>query len=136
MPHSFSPDRRRFLQRVLAGAAGIPLLASLVAMLRRVRAQDAPLRVPIPADVAIGLSIAGAAVVHRGADGSIRAYSARCTHLGCRIDRVVGDEAVCPCHGSRFTADGEVASGPATTGLERLRVLVDPATGGWVAHEG
>ncbi len=35
-----------------------------------------------------GLSIVESAVVYRGPDGGVRAFSARCTHLGCRIDRV------------------------------------------------
>ena len=135
MAHSLSHGRRRFLQRVLAGAVGIPLLGTLVAMLRRVRAQGRPLPVAIPADAAIGLSVIGSAVVDRSASGMVRAYSARCTHLGCLIDRVSGGEVVCPCHGSRFRADGTVSSGPATRALRPLRVEGDQATGGWVAHE-
>ena len=43
----------------------------------------------------------------------LRAFSNQCTHLGCRIDRIAGDEAVCPCHGSRYRGDGTVVSGPA-----------------------
>jgi len=96
-------------------------------MLRGVRAQ-------VPADAVVGLSVVGPALVNRAADGAVRAYSARCTHLGCHIDRVAGGEAVCPCHGSRFRADGTVASGPATRNLAALRIEADPATGGWIAH--
>jgi len=126
--------RRLFFRRALALAVGVPLLGPLVAMLRRVRSQDRPLAVAIPADVASGLSIVETAVVYRGADGGVRAFSARCTHLGCRIDRVAGDEAVCPCHGSRFRADGSAAAGPAAQPLPRLRVAADPVSGGWTAH--
>jgi Rieske Fe-S protein len=103
-------------------------------MLRRVRAQELPQTVVISADVSAGLSIVDSAVVFRADDGTIRAYAARCTHLGCRIDRVVGDEAVCPCHGSRFRTDGSPAVGPASRPLTRLRVEADSASGGWTAH--
>ena len=134
MAQPLSSGRRRFLQRALSGVVGIPLFGALVAMLRRVRAEDRPLSVAIPADVPVGLSVVGAALVSRDEDGRLQAHSARCTHLGCRIDRVAGTEAVCPCHGSRYRADGSVASGPATHPLVPLRVEADPATGGWTAH--
>lgn len=57
--------------------------------------------------------------VHRDRDGRLHAVSARCTHLGC-IVRWNGAESTwdCPCHGSRFEADGSVANGPATRPLE------------------
>ena len=51
--------------------------------------------------------------VMRFQDG-FRALSAVCTHLGC-ITRYRPDERIiaCPCHGSRFSLDGEVLAGPA-----------------------
>ena len=59
--------------------------------------------------------------VSRDAGGSVTAVSAICTHLGC----VVGWNGVdrtwdCPCHGSRFTASGEVLAGPAVAPLETV----------------
>ncbi len=134
MQHGSPISRRQLFRRTLAAAAGVPLIASLAAMLRRVRALDRPATVNIPGDVGVGLTIVDTAVVYRGEDGAVRAFSARCTHLGCRIDRVEGVEVVCPCHGSRFRADGMVANGPATRPLVPLRVDPDPATGGWTAH--
>jgi glycine/D-amino acid oxidase-like deaminating enzyme/nitrite reductase/ring-hydroxylating ferredoxin subunit len=57
--------------------------------------------------------------VHRDDKGALHAVSARCTHLGC-IVRWNGPERTwdCPCHGSRFSAAGDVISGPATRALE------------------
>jgi cytochrome b6-f complex iron-sulfur subunit len=60
-----------------------------------------------------------AVIYNRG--GEIVAYSLTCTHLGCMLEE---DDKVfaCPCHGSRFTDDGEVVRGPAQKSLNRLRV--------------
>ncbi len=134
MEYPVARSRRFFLRRALALAVTMPMLGPLAAMLRRVRAQGQAPPTPIPADVPAGLSIVESVIVSRGADGAVRAFSGRCTHLGCRIDRVAGDQAVCPCHGSRFRGDGTVAVGPASRPLVRLRVEADPVSGGWIAH--
>jgi Rieske Fe-S protein len=80
--------------------------------------------------------VSGTAIVHRGADGMVRAWAARCTHLGCRLDRVVDGVVICPCHGSRFDADGRVLAGPATRPLQPLQVSADAKTGGWRIEAG
>jgi len=125
--------RRRFLRRLAGGVLGVPLLAALVAMLRREQGREAPTAVVIPEDLPIGLSVVESAIVYREHGGAIHAFSGRCTHLGCRVDRVIGDEAVCPCHGSRYKSDGTVAAGPATRPLRRLRIVPETA-GGWTAR--
>ena len=57
--------------------------------------------------------------VHRDDAGIVRAVSARCTHLGCIVRWNSAERTWdCPCHGSRFGADGEVLAGPATGPLE------------------
>jgi nitrite reductase/ring-hydroxylating ferredoxin subunit len=66
---------------------------------------------------------AGQTAVLRKADGTLAAVSAVCTHMGC----IVGWNPIdgtwdCPCHGSRFDADGRVLSGPASAPLEPRQV--------------
>jgi glycine/D-amino acid oxidase-like deaminating enzyme/nitrite reductase/ring-hydroxylating ferredoxin subunit len=56
--------------------------------------------------------------VYRDPDGELHVRSAVCTHLGCIVEwnRVEGSWD-CPCHGSRFSPDGEILSGPAISPL-------------------
>jgi cytochrome b6-f complex iron-sulfur subunit len=51
------------------------------------------------------------------------AISLVCTHLGCTVGKSAEGFA-CPCHGSRFDADGKVTHGPAAKPLSSLRVEV------------
>ena len=133
-----APTRRRSKARrnLLRTLVLAPLLWPLGAMLERLRARRQPAAWPLPADLPQGLSVSGAAIVHRGGDGTVQAWAARCTHLGCRLDRIVDGVVVCPCHGSRFDAEGRVLAGPATRPLQPLRVSADASTGGWTVDAG
>ena len=67
--------------------------------------------------------------VYRDESGNTHVLSARCPHLGCLVAWSEADKTwECPCHGSRFTAEGGLLQGPATTGLERHE-LAEPAAG-------
>ncbi|RVU18386.1 ubiquinol-cytochrome c reductase iron-sulfur subunit [Methylobacterium oryzihabitans] len=67
------------------------------------------------------------ATAPRAAEGIV-AYSAICTHNGCPITLLDGDNrsVVCTCHGSRFDLadNGAVLTGPATRRLAGLPVAV------------
>ncbi len=72
--------------------------------------------------------------VYRGDDGGLQAVSAACTHLGCAVHWNSGEKSWdCPCHGSRFAADGAVLHGPARRPL--AAAALTPGEGGH-AHDG
>jgi thiosulfate dehydrogenase [quinone] large subunit len=62
-------------------------------------------------------------IIIRGPDGSLKAFSAVCTHAGCTVG-YEGGTIICPCHGGEYSAEtGEVIAGPPPEGLAPKRVL-------------
>ncbi len=78
---------------------------------------------PGPATLAPGegtvIDVAGqSTAMYKDADGKVQSLSAICTHLGCTVEFNQAEATWdCPCHGSRFAADGTVIHGPATRNL-------------------
>ena len=62
----------------------------------------------------------------RGADGELFAVSAICTHMGCTVHWNKAETTWdCPCHGSRFTQEGEVIEGPAIAPLQNINTRAE-----------
>lgn len=62
--------------------------------------------------------------VRREGEQAYLALSGECDHLSCAVD--LGEEAFeCPCHGSRFSLDGELLEGPASQGLLEFETRVE-----------
>lgn len=59
--------------------------------------------------------------VYRDKDGAVTVLSPSCPHMGCTVSWNPVDAAWgCSCHGSRFSATGDVFTGPAVSGLRKL----------------
>lgn len=53
--------------------------------------------------------------------GKINKLSPVCKHLGCIVDFNTKEKTWdCPCHGSRYKANGTVFKGPATKNLDKI----------------
>jgi glycine/D-amino acid oxidase-like deaminating enzyme/nitrite reductase/ring-hydroxylating ferredoxin subunit len=58
---------------------------------------------------------------YRDPDGDLHCLSPTCTHLGCTVKWNRAEKSWdCPCHGSRFSVEGEVLNGPATAPLRPI----------------
>lgn len=67
---------------------------------------------------------------------SVKAYSTRCTHAGCKINKEIKGQIVCPCHGSRYdSATGDVIKGPAQLPLKELSCNFDSRSKQWIISE-
>ena len=61
--------------------------------------------------------------VYRDDDGTVHELSPVCRHLWCVVDWNPAERTWdCPCHGSRYAADGRVLEGPTTEDLKRKLV--------------
>jgi Rieske Fe-S protein len=138
------PELRVPRQKVLIGA-GLGLVAAVVAACstygKKPEASGetttsaapatggpAPQAKPIvkTSDVPVGSGvIVDDIVVTQPSAGVFKAFSAKCTHAGCMVNKVADGTIDCPCHGSKFNLDGSVANGPAATPLGAKRVVVE-----------
>lgn len=59
--------------------------------------------------------------VYKDEEGNLHMVDTTCTHLGCELTWNNGEKSWdCPCHGSRFTYEGDVVHGPAVEPLQRI----------------
>jgi cytochrome b6-f complex iron-sulfur subunit len=125
-------QNKTFLSRrdVLVALGSLGLFTTLASLLRETaRFLTPPISQARPATVIAGspanfplneLTPLADSPVFIGRDESgLFALSAVCTHLGCTVAQS-GTGLACPCHGSRFMADGTNLAGPAARPLPHL----------------
>ena len=148
-------DRRDFLVKVGIGAGmvglGTQAAASLRSLLPNV-SYDAPttVKLGLPAEFPDGMKFLPEQRLFVFREGKVfHAVSAVCTHLGCtvRAEALPQPETMevggapmrithrfaCPCHGSKYTGDGKVVSGPAPKPLAWYHLSVSSDDGQLVA---
>jgi glycine/D-amino acid oxidase-like deaminating enzyme/nitrite reductase/ring-hydroxylating ferredoxin subunit len=61
--------------------------------------------------------------VFKNSEGSLKAVSALCPHMGCTVHWNNFEKSWdCPCHGSRFDTEGKIIEGPALHGLKEIDI--------------
>lgn len=59
--------------------------------------------------------------IYKDESGELHAVNPVCTHAKCTVGWNRAEKSWdCPCHGARYTMDGEVLTGPASVGLEMI----------------
>ena len=123
-------SRRTFLTVVAAGSAAT-CLAGLPGCSASLSGQHAAGNISGLAEGATVTVADQPLVVLRDA-GGVWAMTTICTHLDCDMQKqgsVGPSELTCACHGSVFTADGAVVTGPASQSLANFAVTIDASTG-------
>ncbi|TWP48814.1 Rieske (2Fe-2S) protein [Lentzea tibetensis] len=117
---------------VIAGTGAVIAGTAVGACGEVVRTADAPPS-GTPLGKVSGIPVGGGeifaeagVVVCQPEEGKFKAYSAICTHRGCKVTAVRDGQITCECHYSVFNMkDGTVTSGPAKQPLPEFGLKVD-----------
>lgn len=129
--------RRRALELIIGGAlvalgigSAIPVVEYVRTPVRSGGGGGARVLVGELADLPPGAGMKAALedqpVLVLNVGGTVKAFSAICTHLGCIVFWNEGGGYIqCPCHDGRFDTNGQVISGPPPAPLPEIPVAVE-----------
>ena len=133
-------ERRTFLKRTAAVAGGLTCAASaglLYTFLKPNVVREIPprFRAGPPDDFQSNSAVYiedYRLFVVRDSESGFYALSSVCTHLGCLVNWLpdasrgyMGGRIACPCHGTLYSPEGNVLSGPAPRALDRYHIELE-----------
>ena len=137
---TFVMDRKKFFAQLGVGAAAL-LVPACIGGLAGCKKSDsgsttAPTTVDFNIDISTGtLATNGGFLVQNGIlvaktlTGTFIAVSAACTHQGTTVNYVSSSNSfLCPNHGAKFSANGTVTQGPASTNLKQYNTSLTGTT--------
>jgi len=120
-------NRKKFL-KLSAAAIVLPFLIIWDNFVERtVKQHSSKSKISFPADISQGVTFFKSVIINKNRK-KLKILSSKCTHLGCKINKLEDDKLICPCHGSQFNLDGNVIKGPATASLKILSYKTNPKT--------
>ncbi|NOX66364.1 MAG: Rieske 2Fe-2S domain-containing protein [Chlorobi bacterium] len=119
---------RRSLLRKIAGIISLPMIAFWMKGIDRTKATSARTKITLPNDLSEGITFLDKVIIRKNGK-NVKVFSSSCTHLGCKINSEAEDELICPCHGSKFSFDGNPIVGPAVKPLKQLELHKDKKSG-------
>ncbi len=121
-------SRNKFF-RILGSILLLPFIYSWILSVKRhqiIHSGSSQLIVPL--DLPQGVSFVKDVIIHSQPE-KITVFSAKCTHLGCKINNIENDQLICPCHGSVYRTDGSILKGPSRKPLTQLHYTINKEEG-------
>lgn len=112
---------RKFILKIAAALLTLAPIGFIFPLVEKFRLSSLNRKkIELPDDLPEGITFLNEIIVNKTAD-NLKIFSSKCTHLGCMIkNRDSLGNIVCSCHGSIFSPEGKVLSGPASSDLKNL----------------
>ncbi|MFA3782666.1 ubiquinol-cytochrome c reductase iron-sulfur subunit [Melioribacteraceae bacterium 4301-Me] len=126
--------RRKFFSSLIT-IVSVPFLYALNSEVeRKIEIDKRKEKIYLPADLGNGIFFFNSVIIIKEGE-KISVYSSKCSHLGCKINKVENGKIVCPCHGSVYGLNGEVVKGPAVKPLKKLSINKEIESGRLFVYE-